>query len=107
MQSVYSTYRVDLFEWGRLGSFALVWQELKSFKAWTAIDRLTTMWISDLYDKLKGKFFQEVAVLVLLYGSITWTLIKRLEKKLELLKDAVCCLEQILEEELYGHLHPI
>ena len=37
---------------------------------------------SDLSDKIKQEFFQPVAVLVLLYGYTTWTLMKRLEKKL-------------------------
>ena len=52
-------------------------------KAWTAIDSLSIIWKSDLTDKMKGSFFQAVVVLILLYGWITWTLTKRLEKKLD------------------------
>ena len=52
-------------------------------KAWTAIDRLSIIWKSDLTDKMKRSFFQAVVVLILLYGCTTWTLTKRLEKKLD------------------------
>ena len=52
-------------------------------KAWTAIDRLSIIWKSDLTDKMKRSFFQVVVVSILLYGCTTWTLTKRLEKKLD------------------------
>ena len=52
-------------------------------KAWTAIDRLSIIWKSDLTDKMKRSFFQAVVVSILLYGSTTWTLTKRIEKKLD------------------------
>ena len=52
-------------------------------KAWTAIDRLSIIWKSDLTDKMKRSFFQAAAVSILLYGCTTWTLTKRLEKKLD------------------------
>ena len=51
-------------------------------KAWTAIDRLSIIWNSDLTDKMKRSFFQAVVVLIQLYGCITWTLTKQLKKKL-------------------------
>ena len=52
-------------------------------KAWTAIDRLSIIWKSDLTDKMKHSFFQVAVVSILLYGCTTWTLTKRLEKKLD------------------------
>ena len=52
-------------------------------KAWTAIDRLSIIWKLDLTDKMKRSFFQETVVSVLLYGCTTWTLNKRLLKKLD------------------------
>ena len=52
-------------------------------KAWTAIDKLSIIWKSDLTDKMKGGFFQAAVVSILLYGCTTWTLTKRLEKKLD------------------------
>ena len=52
-------------------------------KAWTAIDRLSIIWKSDLTDKMKRSFFQVAVVSILLYGCNTWTLTKRLEKKLD------------------------
>ena len=52
-------------------------------KAWTAIDKLLIIWKSDLTDKMKRSFFQAADVSILLYGCTTWTLTKRLEKKLD------------------------
>ena len=52
-------------------------------KAWTAIDRLSIIWKSNLTDKMKRSFFQATVVSILLYGCTTWTLTKRLEKKLD------------------------
>ena len=52
-------------------------------KALTAINRLSVIWKSDLTDKMKRSFFQAAVVSILLYGCTTWTLTKRLEKKLD------------------------
>ena len=41
-------------------------------KAWTAIDRLSIIWKSDLNDKIKRSFFQAAVVSILLYGCTTW-----------------------------------
>ena len=52
-------------------------------KAWTAIVRLSIIWKSNLNAKMKRSFFQAAVVPILLYGCTTWTLTKRLEKKLD------------------------
>ena len=52
-------------------------------KVWIAINRLTVIQKPDLTDKIKGSFFQAAIVSILLYGCTTWTLTKRLEKKLD------------------------
>ena len=52
-------------------------------KAWTAINRLSVIWKSDLTDKIKRTFFQSAILSILIYGCTTWTLTKRLEKKLD------------------------
>ena len=52
-------------------------------KAWEAIDKLSIIWKSDLTDKMKHSFFQAAVVSILLYRCTTWTLTKRLEKKLD------------------------
>ena len=49
-------------------------------KAWTAIDKLSIIWKSDLTDKMKCSFFQAAIVSILLCGCTTWTPTKRLEK---------------------------
>ena len=83
-------------------------------KAWTAINRLSTIWKSDLTDKMKRSFFQAAVTSILLYGCTTWTLIKRLEKKLD--GNYTRMLRAILNKswqqhptrhQLYGHLPPI
>ena len=82
-------------------------------KAWTAIDRLSIIWKSDLTDEMKCSFFQAVVVSILLYGCTTWTLTKRLEKKLD--SNYTRMLRAILNKswwqhpmrrQLYGHLPP-
>ena len=57
--------------------------ETRLTKAWTAINRLLIIWKSDLTDKMKRSFFQAAVTSILLYGCTTWTLTKRLEKKLD------------------------
>ena len=52
-------------------------------KAWTAIDRLSVIWKSDLTNKIKCSFYQAVVMLILLYGYTIWTLTKCMEKKLD------------------------
>ena len=52
-------------------------------KAWTAIDRLSIIWKSNLTDKMKCSSIQAAVVSILLYGCTTWTLTKRQEKKLD------------------------
>ena len=83
-------------------------------KAWTAIDRLSIIWKSDPTDKMKHSFFQAAVVSILLYGCSTWTLTKRLEKKLD--GNYTRMLRAILNKswwqhptrhQLYGHLPPI
>ena len=83
-------------------------------KPWTAIDKLSIIWKSDLTDKIKRSFFQAVVVSILLYGCTTWTLTKRLEKKLD--DNYTRMLRSILKgslrqhptrHQLYGHLPPI
>ena len=45
--------------------------------------RLAVIWKSDLADKMKHSFFQAAFVSILLYGCTTWTLTKRMNKKLD------------------------
>ena len=88
--------------------------ETRLTKAWTAINRLSIIWKSDLTDKMKRSFFQAAVTSILLYGCTTWTLTKRLEKKLD--GNYTRILRAILNKswqqhptrhQLYGHLPPI
>ena len=72
------------------------------------------IWKSDLADKIKSSFFQAAVVSILLYGCTTWTLTKRMEKKLN--GNYIRMLRAILntswrqyptKQQLYGHLPPI
>ena len=51
-------------------------------KVWTAIDRLSIIWKSYYSDKIKRDFFQAVTISIQLYGYISWTLKKCIDKKL-------------------------
>ena len=81
-------------------------------KAWTAIDKLSIIWKSDLTDKMKRSFFQAAVVSILLFGFTTLT--KRLERKLD--GNYTRMLRAILNKswrqhptrhQLYDHLPPI
>ena len=83
-------------------------------KAWTAIDRLSIIWKSDLTDKMKRSFFQAAVLSILLYECTTWTLTKRPEKKLN--GNYTRMMRAILNKswqqhptthQLYGHLPSI
>ena len=67
-------------------------------KAWTAIDRLSIIWKSDLTDKMKHSFFQAVVVSILLYGCTAWTLTKTAgeETRRKLHKNVESSIEQVL-----------
>ena len=76
--------------------------------------RLSIIWKSDLTDKMKRSFFQAAVVSILLYGCTTWTLTKRLERRLD--GNYTRMLRAVLNKswrqhptrlQLYGHLPPI
>ena len=81
--------------------------------AWTAINRLSVIWMSDLTDEIKCSFFQAVVVSILLYSCTTWTLTKHMEKKFD--GNYTRMLRVILnkswrqhptKQQLYDHLPP-
>ena len=88
--------------------------DTKLMKAWTAINRLSVIWKSDLTNKMKRSFFQAEVTSIMLYGCTTWTLTKQLEKKLD--GNYARMLRAILNKswwqhptrhQLYSHLPPI
>ena len=79
-------------------------------KAWTAIDRLSIIWKSNLSDKIKAQFFPSSDRV----SSTIWSLTKRIEKKLD--GNYTRMLRAILnkswkqhptKQRLYAHLRPI
>ena len=82
-------------------------------KAWTAIDRLSVVWKSDLTDKMKRSFFQAAVVSILQYRCTTWMLTKRMEKKLDgnytrMLRAVLnkSWRQHPIKQQLYDHLPP-
>ena len=81
-------------------------------KAWTAIDRLSIIWKSDLTDKMKRSFFQAAVVSILLYGCTHgrlrsgwrggWTEITQ-----ECWEQFKSWRQHPTRLQLYGHLPPI
>ena len=103
---------VDKFTY--LGSSVSSTEKDIDTRKWTAIDRLSIIWKSDLTDKMKRSFFKAAVVSILLYGWTTWTLTKRLKKKLD--GNYTIMLRAILNKswrqhptrhQLYGHLPPL
>ena len=89
-------------------------RNIRLAKAWTAIDRLSVIWKSDLTDEIKRSFFQAAVVSILLYGCTTRTLTKCMEKRLD--GNYTRRLRAILnkswrlhptKQQLYRHLPPI
>ena len=83
-------------------------------KTWMAIDRLSIIWKSDRTDEMKRSFLQAAIVSILLYGCTTWTLTKRLEKKLDGIYTRMLRIilnkswrQHPTKHQLYGHLPPI
>ena len=103
---------VDKFTYlGRIVSSTEKDIDTRLAKAWTALDRLSVIWKSDMTDKMKPSFFQAAVVSTLLYGCTTWTLTKQMEKRLD--GNYTRMLRAILNKswrqhptkhQLYGHL---
>ena len=81
---------------------------------YTAIDWLSVIWKSDLTDKMKRSFSQAAILSILLYGCTTWTLTKRMAKKLDgnytrMLRANLnkSSRQRPSKHQLYGHLPPI
>ena len=94
--------------------YYIKYSNMRLAKAWTAIDRLSVTWKSNLTDKIKRSFFQAAVVSILLYGCTTWMLTKCMEKKFD--GNYTRMLWAILnkswrqhptKQQLYGHLLPI
>ena len=80
-------------------------------KTWTAIDRLSVIPKSALSNKIKRSFSQAGVLSILLYGCTTWTLTKRMEKKLygnyKIMLRAVLYeswRQHLTKQHMYGHL---
>ena len=83
-------------------------------KIWTVIDRLSVISKSDLPNRIKRSFFQATVVSIRLYGCTSWTLTKRIDKKLH--GNCTKVLRTVLNKsrrqhptkrQLYGHQSPI
>ena len=82
--------------------------------AWSACHKLKKVWSSKLQKEIKKRLFLATVDSVLLYGAVTWTLTKALEKQLDgcytyMLRMAfnVSCKEHMSNEERYGDLPPV
>ena len=69
-------------------------------KAWTAVDKLSLIWKSDLLDEIKQDFFKAVIVSTTIWiHHLDTDKIHEEKAKWELHKNATCCFGQILEAE--------
>ena len=52
-------------------------------KAWSALNQMDKIWKSNVSDNLKRNFFRAAVESVLVYGSASWTLAKKCEKRID------------------------
>ena len=83
-------------------------------KSWVALNKMNTIWKSNLSKNIKIGFFQATVESILLYGAETWTLTRKLEKRLDgvytkLLRAAlnISWKAHVTNKNLYGNLTPI
>ena len=83
-------------------------------KAWGALNGLDVIWKSTLPEDMKRNFFRATVESVLLYGSTTWTLTKKLNDLLDgtytrMLRAIlnISWKQHPTKTRLYGHLPPI
>ncbi|XP_071958788.1 uncharacterized protein [Antedon mediterranea] len=88
--------------------------DIRISKAWSALKRLTVIWKSNISNNMKKNFFKTTVESVLLYGSSTWTLTKKLENTLNgtytrMLRAVlnVSWQEHLSNAQLYGNLRKI
>ena len=82
--SDYTLKRVDDFKY--LGSYISSSQKdfnTRKGMAWSACNNLHRIWTSKLDTKIKIRIFRATVEPILLYGSETWTLPVRLERRLD------------------------
>ena len=82
--------------------------------AWDAALKLSKIWKSSMSRNLKLRFFKATVETVLLYGAVSWTLTKQLERSLDgaysrLLRYALNVRwdDFTTNQELYGNLEPV
>ena len=85
--------------------------DIRLGKAWGALNKMDKIWKSELPDELKGSIFRATVESVLIYGAITWTLTKSLEKKIDgsytrMLRAALnrSWREHLTNKELYSNI---
>ena len=86
MKTLNGTVLKQVDDYKYLGSF--VSSSEKDFKtrkgmAWSACNDLHHIWVSNISTKLKIQIFKAIVEPILLYGSETWTLSAKLEKRLD------------------------
>ena len=83
-------------------------------KAWITLNKLYTFYKYTANLRLERNFFLTTVENVLLYGSVTWTLTKKLENKLDgtytrMIRDILnkSCRDHPTNTELYGNIPQI
>ena len=100
-----------------LGSWIdTTWQDIKVRKgqAWAALNKMDIIWKSPLKRETKIGIFKSTVEYVLLYGSETWTLNKKLNKSIDgcytrMIRKVlnVSWKQHLTNQELYGELPPV
>ena len=88
--------------------------KIRIAKAWVALNKIKSVWNSNLSDDLKRSFFRATVESVLMYGATAWTLTETLESKLDgtytrMLRAVlnISWRHHPTKLQLYGHIPPI
>ena len=87
---------------------------IRKGSAWSAMNKMDTMWKSNLSRRTKINLFRAAIESVLLYGCETWTLTKKMEKSIDgcytrMIRKAlnISWKQHLTNKELYGELPQI
>ena len=86
MKSLADKHIKQVLDFKYLGSYIASTEHdvnIRLGKAWSALNQLDKIWKSNLSDNLKRNFFRAAVESVLVYGSVSWTLTKKCEKRID------------------------
>ena len=114
MKSLADKHIKQVLDFKYLGSYIASTEHnvnIRLGKTWSTLNQLDKIWKSNLSDNLKRNFFRAAVESVLVYGSVSWTLTKKCEKRIDgaytrMLRVALnkSWRDHLTNKELYGNI---